>query len=322
MTENRFSRLLLFVLLLIGAAFSVTNVPFTRVEAQEVARFVGSTNSQPLALSADDGLLAVANPDNNSVTLFDTRSGANAKLAEVRVGEEPNGVAVSPDGSKVYVANTISGTVSVIAVNRIANSYDNIIATIAVGTEPYSLALTPRGRKLYVANARSNSVSVIDTATNQVVKTISDVGFEPRGIAIPNTGGEDNQETVYVTQFLALPAPGKVDGFDDAKVGKVTVISAATDTVLSEVTLQPMVDSGFKAAGDALKRIAAPATVTKADFKFTTGAYPNQLNNIAIRGRYAFVPNTGASPNGPVRFDVNTQSLLHVIDLNARQDAG
>ncbi len=322
MNERRYSKLLVLSLIPVLAAFFVAGIRSDSVGAQEVLRFTGATNSQTLALSADDNLLAVANPDNNSVTLFDTRGGANTWLAEVRVGEEPNGVAVSPDGTRVYVANTVSGTVSVIAVNRIANSYDTVVATIPVGTEPYALALTPRGRKLYVANSRSNTVSVIDTATNRVTRTIADVGFEPRGIAITNTGGEDSQETVYVTQFLALPVPGKVDGFDDAKTGKVTVISASTDTVVSEVTLQPMVDTGFKAAGDALKKIAPPAAITEADLKFVTGAYPNQLNNIAIRGRYAFVPNTGASPNGPVRFDVNTQSLLSVIDLDSRQDAG
>src|SRR4030095_10312316 len=57
-------------------------------------------------------------------------------------------------------------------------------------------------------------------------------------------------------------------------------------------------------------------------FKFVTGAYPNQLNNLAIYGKYAFIPNTGASPNGPVRFNVNTQSLLSVIDITSRRDAG
>lgn len=322
MNERRFSQWLVFCLVPIITAFFVAGIRSSNVGAQEVLRFSGPTNSQTLALSADDNLLAVANPDNNSITLFDTRGGSNSWLAEVRVGDEPNGVAVAPDGTRVYAANTVSGTVSVIAVNRLTNTYDTVIATIPVGTEPYALALTPRGRKLYVANSRSNDVSVIDTATNQVVKTIAGVGFEPRGIAITNTGGEDNQETVYVTQFLALPVPGKLDGFDDAKTGRVTVISAATDTVVGEVALQPMADTGFNAAGDALKKIAPPATITEADLKFPTGAYPNQLNNIAIRGRFAFVPNTGASPNGPVRFDVNTQSLLSVIDLDQRRDAG
>lgn len=327
MTENpvekRLSQITAFVVVPAVVAFFWAGMNYGGVEAQETARFQAPTNSQPLALSADDSLLAVANPDNNSVSLFDLRSGTPTRISEIATGEEPNGVAVSPDGTRVYVANTVSGTVSVLGINRAANSYGNLIANIRVGTEPYGLALTPRGRKLYVSNARSNSVSVIDTATNTVVKTIADVGFEPRGIAITNTPGyEDQQETVYVTQFLSLPIPGKIDGFDDAKAGKVSIISAGTDTLVGEITLNPMADTGFKAAGDALQRIAPPATIGEADLKFTTGAYPNQLNNIALRGRFAFVPNTGASPNGPIRFDVNTQSLLHVIDLANSRDAG
>jgi hypothetical protein len=46
------------------------------------------------------------------------------------------------------------------------------------------------------------------------------------------------------------------------------------------------------------------------------------LNNIGIKGNFAYVPNTGASPNGPVRFNVNTQSLLHVINRSNNTDAG
>jgi hypothetical protein len=109
-------------------------------------------------------------------------------------------------------------------------------------------------------------------------------------------------ETVYVTRFLALPAsPTKIDGPDDAKNGRVTVISVASDSVTGEIVLNPVANAGFEAAGDALKRIAPPAAPVAADFKFVTGAYPNQLNNIAIRGKFAFVPNTEASPNGPTR---------------------
>jgi uncharacterized protein (TIGR03437 family) len=284
-------------------------------------RYPGPTSSQTLSLSADDGLLAVANPDNNTVSLFDVRPGVNRKVAEIRVGVEPNGVALSPDGLLLYVANTVSGTVSVIALDRSNFGATPVIATIPVGTEPYGLALTPRGGKLYVTNARSNNVSVIDTRTRQVVRTIENVGPEPRGIAISNAGGEESQEIVYVTQFLALPIAGRFDGADDGKEGRVTVISAATDTILGEVALAPLADTGFRAAGDALARIAPPATPAPEDFRFTTGAYPNQLNGIAIKGRFAFVPNTGASPNGPVRFNVNTQSLLSVIDRNTRADA-
>jgi len=281
-------------------------------------RFFGPTSSQPLALNANETILAVANPDNDSVTLFGVVGTRLTRLAEVDVDQEPNGVAVMPDGTKAYAANTVSGTISVIRINRDRGVY-RVIDRIRVGTEPYGLALTPNGRKLYVTNARSNSVSVIDTQTDTVRRTIRNVGFEPRGLAITNDDdGDDADETVYVTQFLSFPVAGKIDGQDDAKAGRVTALSAANDAVVDEITLNPLGDTGFLAAGDAIARIP-PANPPA--FTFTTGAYPNQLNNIGIKGRYAFVPTVGASPNGPIRFNVNTQSLLSVIDTTTNTDA-
>lgn len=284
---------------------------------QKPARFAGATSSQSLALSADGEFLVVANPDNDSVTVFDVKNDKNQRLAEIPVGIEPNGVALMPDGDVGYVANTVSGTVSVLDIRK--NKHNNgLVQNISVGIEPYSLVLTPNGSKLYCANSRSNSISVIDTVSNSVIKTIENVGFEPRGLAVSNDGdGDDLDEALYVTQFLSLPAPGKIDGADDAKEGHVTVISTSSDEVSGEIVLEPLADTGFKAAGDALARIPPGP-----DFIFTTGAYPNQLNNIAVKGNFAFVPNTGASPNGPVRFNVNTQSLLSVANITTNIDSG
>ena len=288
--------------------------------AEAATRFVGPTSSQPMALTADDGLLAVANPDNNSVTIFEVRNDRHLKIAEVAVQSEPNGVAFLPDGGKLYVANTVSGTVTVLT-NVTAGNW-SAAKHIAVGTEPYGLALTPNGKKLYVSNSRSNSISVIDTTSDTVTKTIA-VNAEPRGLAITNDGdADDNDETVYITHFLSFPVAGKIDGQDDAKVGRVSVLSTSTDSVSSVIAVNPIADTGFKAAGDALARIAPPASPVEADFKFATGAYPNQLNSIGLKGNFAFVPNTGASPNGPVRFDVNTHSLLSVLDRTKNTDAG
>lgn len=315
-TRQWMNLLKLTACLAVGVALLKVYLPGGGTEAQAV-RFPGPTSSQPLALSADDSLLVVANADNDTVSLFDVNPGAGelTRLAEIPVQDEPNGVAILPNGTRAYAANTVSGTVSVInVVNR------RVIANITVGTEPYGLALTPNGRKLYVTNSRSNSVSVIDTATNQVIRTIENVGQEPRGLAITNNGDfNDLDETVYVTQFLSLPrAVGKLDGEDDSKVALVTVLSTTTDSITSTAVLQPIADTGFRAAGDAINRIA-PANPPQ--FTFVTGAYPNQLNNVAIKGNFAYLPNTGASPNGPVRFNVNTQSLLHVLDRATNRDA-
>jgi YVTN family beta-propeller protein len=291
--------------------------------AQQVGIFPGPTSSQPLALTADNSFLAVANPDNNSVSFFDLRLDRNVKLAEIPVQTEPNGVAILPDGSKAYAANTVSGTVSVIPLRILNGAISKPTTHIPVGVEPYGLALTPNGTKLYVTNARSNTVSVIDTATDTVIKTITDVGPEPRGLAITNNGNaSDTDETVYVTQFLSLPVPGTVDGQDNAKDGHVTILSTATDTVTGQVTINPIADTGFNATGDAIARIPPGDPANPANFIFPTGAYPNQLNNLAIKGNFAYIPNVGASPNGPVRFDVNTHSLLSSFNRTTNLDAG
>ena len=259
----------------------------------------------------------MANAENDSVSFFDLRADRHRKLSEVKVQTEPGSVAFMPDGSKAYVANTVSGTVSIVDTRR-GYLRPGRTQHVRVGTEPSAVVLTPNGTKLYVANARSNTISVIDTRTDQVVKTIRGVGFEPRGLAISNNGdASDSDETLYVTQFLALPVAGKLDGADDAKAGHVTVISTGSDTVLNDVAVNPIADTGFKAAGDALARIPPGSA-----FSFTTGAYPNQLASAAIKGNFVFLPNTGASPNGPVRFDVNTHGLLSVIDRSALRDAG
>ena len=66
----------------------------------------------------------------NKVTVVDTTT--NKVVTTIDVGLAPAGVAVKPDGSKVYVANeTVRGTVSVIdtATNAVS-------ATVAVGSNP------------------------------------------------------------------------------------------------------------------------------------------------------------------------------------------
>jgi len=289
------------------------------------AAYYGPFSNQPMALSWDQSKLAVVNSEAGTVTIFQVAGDANTKTTEVTVGKQPAGVAWSADGSTLYVANQGDGTVSVVSLGQAYQSGYQQSTTIAVGTEPHGMVLSASGQKLYVTNTRSSNVSVINTTTNTVTTTINGVGPEPRGIAITHGSSitTDSAQTVYVTDFLALPSGnGHPDGFDDAKTGFVTAISVANDTVVSTIKLNTVADTGFKAAGDALNHIAAPANPQTTDFTFTTGAYPNQLNNLATHGNFLHLPNTGASPNGPIRFNVNVQSLVSVVNTTNNQDAG
>ena len=218
-------------------------------------RFDGPTASQPLALTARGEFLAVANPDNDSVSFFDVRGGANVRIAEVPVQDEPNGVAFLPDGSKAYVANTASGTVSVIPTDLAAGTPPAASLHIPVGAEPYGVVAAPNGTRVFVSNARSDTVSAIDTATDAVIQTIP-VGREPRGLAVTNDADfDDLDETLFVTQFLSPLGPGKVQGADDAKSGRVWAVDVGLGAVSGFHVLPPLADTGFPAAGDALGRV-------------------------------------------------------------------
>jgi len=102
--------------------------------------------------------------------------------ATVTVGENPSGIAVTPDGKKLYVANQDSGNVSVIDTNS-----RKVIATVEAGYSPTRVAITPDGKKALVSSRGSNSVTIIDTLTDKVL-TVLATGKEPFGIAISKDG--------------------------------------------------------------------------------------------------------------------------------------
>lgn len=270
------------------------------------------TCSTPIALTHDDRFLWVANPSNNSVTLMEVASDANRKVTELRVGQEPQCVAITPDDRKVYVTNQASGTVSVIdALKR------RVLRVLPVGTEPVGCALTPDGSKLFVANLSSDTLSVIDTLTDKVVETIGGIGVKPFGLAIIADASGVNK--IYVTQFLAqlrddARTVDQKEGRDDGKEGRVTLIHDGSPRQIRTITLSPLANTGFNSNGSTLDRIPV---VDPPVFTFPTGAFPNLLHSIVIKGDSAYLPNVGSSPNGPFRFNVNVQGLLNRIDTLA-----
>ena len=138
--------------------------------AMGLGAMASPAEAQPFAYVAN------ADPISNNVSVIDTAT--NTVVATIPVGTIPFGVAVTPDGTKVYVTNDGSNNVSVIK-----TATNTVVKTVPVGTAPYGVAVTPDGTKVYVANEGSGSVSVIARPGNTVVKTIP-VGTGPVGVAI------------------------------------------------------------------------------------------------------------------------------------------
>ncbi|MCX4509362.1 serine/threonine-protein kinase [Streptomyces sp. NBC_01619] len=109
---------------------------------------------------------------------------ANPELSSIQVGNSPSGVALSPDGRRVYVTNFSSDSVSVIdtATNRTVDD------PIPVGNSPSGVAVSPDGRRVYVTNNDSASVSVIDATKNRTMGNPIPVGDTPEGVAVSRDG--------------------------------------------------------------------------------------------------------------------------------------
>jgi YVTN family beta-propeller protein len=264
-----------------------------------------SSSSSPIAISDDDALLVVVNNLNDSVTVMNVAGDANTKVAEITVGDEPRTVAITTDKKFAYVTNQASATVSVIDLTTNQKTQD-----ISVGVEPYGIALTPDGSRAYVANSASNTVSVIDTASNTVVATIKIPGVQPRGVAITNNNGGTGQQFVYVTQFLSQPTASGGVNLDQGSEGKVFVLSTADDAQIQGVITLAAHDTGF----------AADRTKFGGTDKDPTFAYPNQLQAIVLKNGHGYLPNVAASPEGPVKFNVDTQAFLSVFNVASKSE--
>ncbi|WP_433503806.1 Hsp70 family protein [Pseudonocardia halophobica] len=153
----------------------------------------------------------------NLVGVLDTST--NAITSTIPVGVRPFALAVSPDGSKLYVPNHDSGTITVIdtateavvhdirvapnphwvafspdgtrayaachesgVVSIINTADDTVVGEVKVQTSPHSVEVSPDGKLVANVNYDSDSVTVIDTATEQVIATVP-VGRKPQDLA-------------------------------------------------------------------------------------------------------------------------------------------
>jgi YVTN family beta-propeller protein len=82
------------------------------------------------------------------------------RAPSIAVGATPSAMAVNAATGQVYVANTGSGTVSVI--NGVTNM---VTATVPVGMQPEAVAVNAVTGQVYVVNF-GDTVSVIDGVTN------------------------------------------------------------------------------------------------------------------------------------------------------------
>jgi YVTN family beta-propeller protein len=161
-----------------------------------------------LALSPDGAEIYVACEASRSVVVVDARE--RKKVAEIRVGGQPNDVTFSPDGKTVFVTNRLDDTVSVIDV-----AAREVLKVIPVGDEPHGILTNRSGTLLYVLNAAIDGISVIDTSTFEEVKRLS-ASRNPWSLSLSPDGSQ-----ILVTNNLS-----RFVEFRKPPTSEVTVIGA------------------------------------------------------------------------------------------------
>ncbi len=88
----------------------------------------------------------------------------NPDATTLSAGSAPQPVVASADGKRVYIADALDNTVTVIDADPASASHNTAVATIAVGLNPQGLAISGNGGVVCSANGTVGTVSVISVA--------------------------------------------------------------------------------------------------------------------------------------------------------------
>jgi len=212
-----------------------------------------------IAISSDSTTAYVVLDNNDTLTKINLTQAVPVEGPEIRVGNVPHSVVISPDGTTAYVSNeagriakltdfqgysngtpvvavnptgaTATGSVSIVNLSKFAES-----GSIGVGLHPTGMALY--GNDLLVANTYSDTISVIDTTTNTVVKTINlglPIKIHGEGAAYgagPNSIAVDTVNNLAYVALYNANAVAVVDLISDQVTGMIPVGSAPSSVVL------------------------------------------------------------------------------------------
>jgi YVTN family beta-propeller protein len=223
---------------------------------------------------------------------------------------QPDGVAVSPDGTRAYATYynasysyatrnaSVYGWVSVIDATT-----DRIIKNIGVGIQPTAIEVSPKGDRIYAVNTNSNTVSVIGASTGDVVDTIW-AGTHPDGLALSADGAY-----LYVSG-------GSPEGS-----GSVSAVSTSTGAVASTATVGAgpsgiAVDptSGYVYVANYFSGTVSviDASSGKVVRSITVGSNPVGIA-ITPDGAYAYVADSGYGTVSVI--DTSTGAVVDTLNL-------
>jgi len=212
----------------------------------------------------------------------------------IHAGNDPEQLAISSDGSRLYVANEDAAQLSVVDVPS-----GNVVATVKIGEEPEGVTIRPDGKVVYVTSEDAGAVFAIDTATNKLIKKIP-VGHRPRSIGFLPDGSR---------AYVSLENDGAIAVVDSRqhKFLRLIELNGQGNTPKP----RPM--------GIAVQRDGTTVFVTSGSFGHLFFVDPKtnaQLGSLAVGQRPWGI---GLLPDGKTAFTANGPSNdVSVVDLTNR----
>ncbi|WP_375462549.1 beta-propeller fold lactonase family protein [uncultured Methylobacterium sp.] len=182
---------------------------------------------------------------------------------EIAVGASPSGIAVTPDGATLLVANREANSVSLVdAATR------RETRVVAVGQHPFGITIDPQGQRAYTANVTGDDVSVIDLAQAREVGRVR-TGTRPYVVALAGGRGfvtDQYSGTVTAFDLATLQPVGRVEvgdhpeGIAASADGRALYVAnwgsntlSVIDAAALKVTRAIRTDDGPRAFGDFLR---------------------------------------------------------------------
>ena len=156
----------------------------TLANTMEMPKMSNGQKGEPWAMTFGPGgkILYVVLGEAGSGEVIAIDASTKQPVSRVMTGAQPTGIAITPDGSRIFTANNNSASVSVLSTNPL-----KLIKNVPVGVSPSRVAVTPGGEKVLVTNKGSGSVSILSARTGENLAAIT-VGKFPTDITITSDG--------------------------------------------------------------------------------------------------------------------------------------
>lgn len=140
----------------------------------------GNRGAFKVIFTPDGTRALVTEYDEGALAIIDRVSGKALHHVPTK-GEQPTGVAVTPDGGLAIVTNSLSGSVAFINLNSLQTEI------LTMRGMPWDVVISPDGTRAYVSVSQLDQVAVIDVAARKIIGAIP-TGRRPRALAITPDG--------------------------------------------------------------------------------------------------------------------------------------